>query len=72
LPVAIGAGVGPTALILFAIWGARGDHLTPGLPAILLGAIIALAGPVIYFLTTGVRGRAAQFGEGTTPGAGLE
>jgi amino acid transporter len=72
LPVVIGAGVGPTALILFAIWGARGDHLTPGLPAILLGAIIALAGPVIYFLTTGVRARAAQFSQGTTPGAGLE
>jgi amino acid transporter len=71
LAVAIGAGVGPTALILFAIWGARGDHLTLGLPAILLGAIIALAGPVIYFLTTGVRTR-AQFSQGTTRGAGLE
>ena len=56
LPVAIGAGVGPTALIVFAIWGARGDHLTPGFPAILLGAIIALAGPVVYSSTTGIRG----------------
>jgi amino acid transporter len=72
LPVVIGAGVGPTALILFAVWGARGDHLRPGLPAILLGAIITLAGPVIYFLTTGVRARAAQFSRRPTPGARLE
>jgi hypothetical protein len=71
LPVVIGAGVGPTALILFAIWGARGDHLTRGLPAILLGAIIALAGPVIYALTTGVRAR-AQFGRDAAPGTGLD
>ncbi|AXC11049.1 amino acid transporter [Acidisarcina polymorpha] len=61
LPVAIGAGLGPTALILFAIWNARGDHLTPGLPAILLGAIIAVAGPILYALTSFARPRARQF-----------
>ena len=70
LPVAIGAGVGPTALILFAIWGARGDHLTPGLPAILLGAIIALAGPVIYFADYWRESTRAQFSQGPSPRRG--
>ena len=60
LPVAIGAGVGPTFLILFAIWNARSDHLTPGLPAILLGAIIVLAGPLTYFITSYARPRSPE------------
>jgi len=59
--VAIGAAIGPTALALFAIWNARGDHLTPALPAILLGAIIALAGPIIYALSIRARARASEF-----------
>jgi len=58
MPVVIGTAVGPTFLVLFAIWNARGDHLTPTVPAILLGAIIALAGPIIYALTAGARNRA--------------
>jgi len=61
LPIAIGAAIGPTALVLFAIWNARGDHLTPALPAILLGAIIALAGPIIYALSSHARARASEF-----------
>jgi amino acid transporter len=59
LPVVIGTAVGPTFLVLFAIWNARGDHLTPRLPALLLGAIIAVAGPVVYALTSSARNRAA-------------
>jgi len=58
LAVVIGTAIGPTFLVLFAIWNSRGDHLTPGLPAILLGAIIALAGPVVYAATAGARSRA--------------
>jgi amino acid transporter len=58
LTVVIGAAIGPTALVLFAVWNSRGDRLTPALPAILLGAIIALAGPVVYGLTAGARSRA--------------
>jgi amino acid transporter len=61
LPVAIGTAVGPTFLVLFAIWNSRGDHLTPALPAILLGAVIALAGPIIYALSAPARARTARF-----------
>ena len=67
LPVVIGTAIGPTVLVLFAIWNARGDHLTPALPAILLGAIIALAGPVVYALSGPARARAAQLGREYAP-----
>ncbi len=59
LPVVIATAVGPAFLVFFAIWNARGDRLTPRLPAILLGAIIAVAGPIVYALTSGARSRAA-------------
>ncbi len=58
LPVAIGTALGPTVLVFFAIWNARGDRLSPSLPAILLGAVIALAGPVVYALSIPARARA--------------
>ena len=32
LPAVIGTAIGPTSLVFFAIWNARGDHLTPALP----------------------------------------
>jgi amino acid transporter len=44
-------GVVPAVLILFTIWAARGDRLTPHLPAIALGAAIAIAGVAAYPLT---------------------
>ncbi len=72
LPVAIGMALGPTVLVFFAIWKSRGDHLTPGLPAILLGAIIAIAGPLIYAITTGPRSRAAELSRGEPPQARLD
>ncbi len=59
LPVAIGCAVGPTALVLFAIWNARGDKLGESMPAILLGAVIALAGPAIYAVSSRARARAS-------------
>jgi len=58
LPIAIGTALGPAVLVFFAIWNARGDRLSPSLPAILLGAVIALAGPVVYALSIPARARA--------------
>jgi amino acid transporter len=58
LPIAIGAALGPTVLVFFAIWNARGDRISPSLPAILLGGVIALAGPVVYALSIPARARA--------------
>jgi amino acid transporter len=46
---AVGVGVGPTLLIGFALWAARGERLA-GLPALGFAAIVAAAGPVVYFL----------------------
>ncbi len=54
---AVAVGIGPTLLIAFALWAARGERLA-GLPALGFAAIVALAGPVIYFLARMV-GRAA-------------
>ena len=62
LAVAIGTAIGPTALVLFAIWNARGDRMTPALPAILLGAAIALAGPIVYALSSFVKSRGIELG----------
>jgi len=59
LSAVIATAIGPTFLVFFAIWNSRGDRLAPALPAILLGAIIALAGPLVYAATAGARSRAA-------------
>jgi len=47
---AIAIGVGPTLLIAFALWAAR-DERVAGLPALGFAIIVALAGPLVYFLT---------------------
>ena len=49
--VAVAIGVAPTLLIFFTIFAARADRLTPGLPAVLAGAILAAAGPLFYLCT---------------------
>src|SRR5258708_6901198 len=40
-------GVGPTLLIGFALWAARGERVA-GLPALGFAAIVAVAGPLVY------------------------
>jgi amino acid transporter len=52
---AVATGVGPTLLIGFALWAARGERVA-GLPALGFAAIVAAVGPVIYLV---VRGRKA-------------
>jgi amino acid transporter len=46
---AVAVGVGPTLLIAFALWAARSERLA-GLPALGFAAIVAAAGPVVYFV----------------------
>ncbi|HTC74254.1 MAG TPA: APC family permease [Edaphobacter sp.] len=44
---AVTMGVGPTLLIGFALWAARGERVA-GLPALGFAAIVAMAGPLVY------------------------
>jgi amino acid transporter len=46
----IAAGIGPTLLILFALYAARNERVL-GLPALLFAAIVALTGAALYALT---------------------
>jgi amino acid transporter len=46
---AMAMGIGPTLLIGFALWAARGEQVA-GLPALEFAAIVAGAGPVIYLV----------------------
>jgi amino acid transporter len=57
---AVGMGVGPTLLIGFALWAARGERVA-GLPALEFAGMVAAAGPLVYLLvrTTRMRKRAA-------------
>ncbi len=50
-PAAIALGLVPALLVLFTIWSARGDRLSPHVPAIAVGAAIALTGALFYPLT---------------------
>jgi amino acid transporter len=46
---AVVSGIGPTILIVFAMWAAR-DEKMAGIPALAFAAIVAACGPVIYLL----------------------
>ncbi len=51
---AVAIGVGPTLLIAFALWAARGERVA-GLPALGFAAIVAAAGPVVYLAARMIR-----------------
>jgi amino acid transporter len=51
---AVGMGVGPTVLIGFAMWAARGERVA-GLPALGFAAMVAAAGPLVYLLARAAR-----------------
>jgi amino acid transporter len=51
---AVAVGVGPTLLIAFALWAARGERLA-GLPALGFAAIIAAGGSMVYLVAQAVR-----------------
>ena len=51
---AVAVGVGPTLLIGFALWAARGERVA-GLPALGFAAIVAAAGPLVYLVAKAAR-----------------
>ncbi len=54
LAFAIALGVGPAALIAYALYASRGDVVKMGhgsMPAMLFSLLVALVGPVLYWLT---------------------
>jgi hypothetical protein len=50
----IAIGVGPTLLIGFALWAARGERVA-GLPALAFAGIVAAAGPLVYLAVRTLR-----------------
>ncbi len=48
---AIGVGLAPSLLVFFTIYAARANRVTPRVPAILLGAVLAAAGVFVYMFT---------------------
>jgi len=52
LAFACALGVGPTALIGYALYASRSEQVFEGFPAILLAVLVALVGPLLYLLTT--------------------
>jgi amino acid transporter len=50
----VAVGVGPTLMIGFALWAARGERVA-GLPALGFAAIVASAGPLVYLVARVVR-----------------
>ena len=51
LAVACALGVGPAVLIGYALYASRDEHVVPGFSAILFAFLVALVGPVLYWLT---------------------
>jgi amino acid transporter len=47
--VATAIGIGPTALIAFALWAARDERVGP-FPALLFATAVAAAGPLLYLI----------------------
>ncbi len=46
---AVGAGIFPALLIVFALWAARDERMA-GMPSLLFAALLAAAGPLLYGL----------------------
>ena len=46
---AVGMSVGPVALIGFAMWAARSEHVA-GMPALVFAALVAVAGPLLFWM----------------------
>jgi len=56
LAIACALGVGPTVLILYALYASRDEQIM-GFPAMLFALLVALLGPVLYWFTTGGQNR---------------
>ncbi len=62
LPVAAALSAMPVALVGYALWAARAEHLA-GMPALAFGAFAALAGVLVYFA---MRPRATSYSLGSS------
>jgi amino acid transporter len=51
LAVAIALGVGPAALICYALYASRGERLMGSISASVFATCVALLGPILYWLT---------------------
>jgi amino acid transporter len=51
LAFACALGIGPAALILYALYASRDEQIIPGFPAILFAFLVALIGPILYLIT---------------------
>jgi amino acid transporter len=61
-PGAVLAGVGPAALIAYALWAARGERVM-GIPALAFAAIVGVCGPLVYLVANAVRTKPESLGE---------
>ena len=51
LAFACALGIGPTVLICYALYASRSEQIVEGFSAILFAVLVALIGPVLYWLT---------------------
>ena len=51
LGFACALGVGPAALISYALYASRNEKVAGSISALLLAAAVALLGPILYWLT---------------------
>lgn len=59
LAFACALGVGPAALIGYALYASRNEQVVEGIPAILLAVLVAMVGPMLYWLTAMGKNRLA-------------
>ncbi len=52
LALACALGVGPTVLIGYALYASRAEQIVSGFSALLFAFLVALVGPILYWLTT--------------------
>jgi len=50
-------GVGPVVLIIYALYASRDEQIVSGFSALLFALMVALVGPILYWLTTVVQNR---------------
>jgi len=55
----IALGTGPLALIVFALWAARSERVA-GMPALAFAALVASAGPLLYWVALGKRSQGSR------------
>jgi amino acid transporter len=57
LAFACSLGVGPAALIGYALWASRDEKLMGSISALLFAVVVALLGPIFYWVTAAPRAR---------------